>query len=241
MATAPAQTATNWSAAIEGHLLVGTGALLLAKVWYDQLPLYIHPRYTPLVMVTACAILLIGGVRLWQIADAPQPVHGRSKAYALLLAPLLLGALLPVKPAGSALVDPSQLNRLGRGYQPTSAMAVDDTTTWTLLDWMYARYTLKAEEIGGKPVDVVGFAYRTAETPPGEFFVIRYTLACCVADRSGVSLPVRWSGAETLQNDHWVRVRGTIEVHPRDGAPELVVTNAEVEPVAQPSEPYLYP
>jgi putative membrane protein len=240
-ATAPAPAATNWAAVIEGHLLVGLGALLATKIWYGQLPLYIHPRYTPLVLVTATLILLIGGIRLWQIADPPQQVRGRGATHALLLAPLVLGVLLPIKPAGSSLIDPSQLNRLGRTYQPASATPVGDTAGWTLLDWMYARYTMKAEQIGGTPVDVVGFVYRTPETPPGEFFVVRYTLACCVADRSGVSLLVRWPGAETLQNDHWVRVRGAVEAQPNEAVLELAVADARVEPVPQPDEPYLYP
>jgi putative membrane protein len=235
------QTATNWAAGIEGCLLVGIGAMLLRKTWDGQLPLYIHPRYTPLVLAAALVILALGAFRLWHVAGWPQALRGRLGMYGLLLAPLLLGVLIPAKPAGSALVDPRQLNTVGRAYRSANVLASDDSTRWTLLDWMFARYTLQPDEASGKPVDVVGFVYHAPGRPADEFYVVRYLLACCVADRSGVSLPVRWPQAAGLANDQWVRVTGTIELRPGDGPPELLVANAQVAPVAPPAEPYLYP
>jgi uncharacterized repeat protein (TIGR03943 family) len=237
----PNQTSTNWAAGIEGCLLVGIGAMLLRKAWDSQLPLYIHPRYTVLILVTALILLVLGGSRLWETADLPQTLRGRLGMYGLLLTPLLLGVLLPAKPAGSALVDPRQLNNLGRGYRNASVLASDDSTQWTLLDWMFARSTLKPEEAIGKPVDVVGFVYHAPDQAADEFYVVRYLLSCCVADRSGVSLPVRWPNAGALTNDQWVRVTGAISTRPGQGAAEFVVTDAQVAPIARPVEPYLYP
>jgi uncharacterized repeat protein (TIGR03943 family) len=237
----PNQSSTNWAAGIEGCLLVGIGAMLLRKAWDGQLPLYIHPRYTVLILVTALILLVLGGSRLWETADLPQTLRGRLGIYGLLLTPLLLGVLLPAKPAGSALVDPRQLNNVGRGYRNASVLASDDSTRWTLLDWMFARSTLKPEEATGKPVDVVGFVYHAPDQAADEFYVVRYLLSCCVADRSGVSLPVRWANAGALANDQWVRVTGAIELRPSQGAAEFVVTDAQVAPIARPAEPYLYP
>lgn len=232
---------TNWQAAIEGCLLVGIGAMLLRKTWDNQLPLYIHPRYTTLILVTSIALLVIGGFRLWQTGDNAGALRGKLGIYGLLLAPLLLGVLIPAKPAGSALVDPQTLNNVGRGYLNASSLNADESAQWTLLDWMFARYTLKPEDVKGKPVDVIGFVFRDENRATGEFLVVRYTLACCVADRSGISLPVQSPDGANLPNDQWVRVTGTIDVRQTDSIPELVVTNAKVEPVAQPAEPYLYP
>src|SRR5690242_19563144 len=102
--TNASQAETNWAAGIEGCLLVGIGAMLLRKFWDGQLPLYIHPRYTVLVLATALALLLIGGFRLWQTGAARQSLGGRIGVYGLLLTPLLLGVLIPARPAGSALL-----------------------------------------------------------------------------------------------------------------------------------------
>jgi len=242
MATIPVnQSSGNWAATIEGCLFVGIGAMLLRKTWDNQLPLYIHPRYTWLVAATAVVVLLIGVFRLWQTGEHVQVLRGRLGVYGLLLAPLLLGVLIPAKPAGSALVDPQRLNNVGRGYHSPNLLAKDDSNKWTLLDWMFARYTLKPDEAKGKPVDVIGFVYREPDTAADEFLVVRYTLACCVADRTGISLPVQWANAGTLTNDQWVHVTGMIDVQPGDGPAEFVVVNAQVQPIAQPAEPYLYP
>jgi uncharacterized repeat protein (TIGR03943 family) len=234
---------TNWAAAIEGCLLVGIGTMLLRKRWDGDLPLYIHPRYTTLILVTGLVMLLIGLFRLWQTgSDAVSvPLNRRIGMYGLLAMPLLLGVLIPAKPAGSALVDPTQLNMARRGYTTPSALASDDSRKWTLFEWMFARYTLKPEDVQGKPVDVVGFVYHAPDQPANQFYVVRYTLACCVADRSGVSLPVTFAHASSLANDQWVQVTGAIESRPGNGAQELMVTNAQVTLVEQPAEPYLYP
>lgn len=241
MTSLPAQRATNWAAGIEGCLLVGIGTMLLRKTWDGQLSLYIHPRYTPLVVVTGIVLLLIGGVRLWQTSEQPQRMAGRVGMYGLLLAPLLLGVLIPAQPAGSALIDPQQLNDAGSSYRTPNPLAMEDSSQWTLFEWMMASYYLTDDEIAGKPVDVIGFVYLDPQQPADQFHLVRYTLACCIADRSSLSLPVTYAGAATLANDQWLRVTGTIAVEPRNGPLELVVTDAKVEPVAQPDEPYLYP
>jgi putative membrane protein len=235
---------TNWIAVIEGCIFVGIGAMLLRKTWDGQLPLYIHPRYTALIAITATALLLIGAVRLWQTSDGEDGIALRTRVgvYGLLLAPLLLGVLIPAKPAGSALVDPKLLSGTGRGYRTTNAIATDDSTQWTLVDWMFARYTLKPEEARGKPVDVIGFVYHAPDQPADELHVVRYTLACCVADRTVVSLPVKSAQGAALTDNQWIRVTGTIDTRPvADGPDELYVADAKIEVVPQPEEPYLYP
>jgi len=232
--------ATNWAAELDGYLLAGIGAMLLRQARIGQLPLYVHPRYSPLIVTTGVVMLLLGGFRLFQRTQAPEELQRRLPIYGLLLAPLLLGVLIPAKPAGSALIDAQQLNTVGRTYGREAAPISDDTARWNLLDWMYARYTLAPEQTDGKPVDVVGFVYRAPGQSGEHFSVVRYTLACCVADRRGVSLPVQSAGADGLRNDQWVRVTGNIVAQPGEGMAELTVVDAQVIPVEQPKEPYLY-
>ncbi len=241
MAAVTPNRRTHWPALVEAYLLTGIAAMLLSKILYRQLPLYIHPRYAPLVLATAVIMLLIGAVKIWQIGDEARGIGGRSGVYVLLLAPLLLGTVIPAKPAGSSLIDPKQLNNVAPGYLGKRTPITADTRQWTLFDWTVARFSLSAAETNQQPVDVVGFVYRAPDQPPGEFEVARYTLACCVADRSAVSLPVRWDGAASLANDQWVHVTGTIEARDTDGAVLQTITNAQVVPIPQPSEPYLYP
>ncbi len=245
MATlAPTSTPSRGSRAtlIEGCLLVGIAAMLLRKAWDGQLPLYIHPRYTVLIVVTAIVLFVIGEVRLWQTSRSTENAKRKLGAYGLLLTPFLLGIVIPAQPAGSALVDPQQFTTAGQGYQTKQVDAASDTTQWSVIDWNFARMTLSTAEAQGKPVDVVGFVYRDETQPADQFYVVRYSLACCVADRSPAALPVTWAGADTLPNDTWVHVTGTIAA--QDGAdgsaPTFMVADAQVEQVEQPNDPYLY-
>jgi putative membrane protein len=226
---------------IEGFLLGNIGAMLLGKLWYGQLPLYIHPRYSWLIGVTAVVMIVLGVVRLWGAGEAGPGGRGRWGLFALLAAPLLFGTLIPVKPVGSALIDPSQLNAGGRDFGRSRAIVSADTREWSLFDWMIARYVYAPDDARGKPVDVIGFVYHAPGAPEGEFQVVRFTVACCVADRRGVSLPVTSAAAATLPEDTWVRVTGVITTRGTDEEAEFVVEDATVEVVPQPADPYLYP
>lgn len=244
--TRTSKRSANWVAELDGYLLMGIGAMLLLKARTGQLPLYVHPRYTTLIMVTGALLGLIGMVRAAQTGTQSQRLRDRAGMYGLLLVPLLLGMLLPAKPAGSALIDPSQLNNVGGTYgnvntAPSDATPAEaeNTDRWNLVDWMVARYHYKQEQLTGKPVDVVGFVYRAPNQSPNEFMVVRYTLSCCVADRRGLSLPVKWENAATLQDDQWVRVTGKIEARGSNGLPELGIVSAQVQRVDQPKNPYL--
>lgn len=239
--TQPAAKSSR-TALIEGCLLVGIAAMLLRKVWGGQLSLYIHPRYTALVTVAAVVLLVIGEVRLWQTSRSEGSAGSRIGVYGLLLIPLLLGVLIPATPAGSALVDPRSLTNSGRGYRSAALEADSNTATWTLADWHFARATLNPEQAQNKPVDVVGFVFRDETLPPDQFYVVRYTLSCCVADRQATALLATHPNASTLTNDSWVRVTGAITAAPgpEGEAPVFTIANAQVEPVSQPRDPYLY-
>lgn len=235
-------SAGNRTTLIEGCLLVGIAAMLLRKAWDGQLPLYIHPRYTALIVVTACVLFVIGEVRLWQTSRSTENAKSKLGAYGLLLTPFVLGIVIPAQPAGSALVDPQQFTTAGQGYQTQQVDAASDSTQWSVIDWNFARITLSAAEAQGKPVDVIGFVYRDATLPADQFYVVRYSLACCVADRNPAALPIIWAGADTLTNDTWVHVTGKIAA--QDGIdsspPTFTVVDAQVEQVEQPNDPYLY-
>ena len=230
---------TNWASELDGYLLGGIGAMLLRKALSDELVLYIHPRYTPLVVVTAIILLVLAVVKIWSANMAHTSIRGRASAYALLLMPITLGVLFPSMPVGSSLVDAQQISAAGPVYG-SNQTSTADTAQWDLLDWMYARYSSKVAVTDGKPVDVVGFVFREPGQADDVFTVVRYSMSCCVADRRGVFLPVRWEGAYTLQNDQWVNVRGTIVTQPNNGVTDFTVVQAEVQPVEQPAEPYLY-
>ena len=133
------------------------------------------------------------------------------------------------------------MNTFGRGYRTANALAAGDSTTWTLLDWMFARYTLTPEEARGKPVRLVGFVYRA---PASRLANSTSPAMCSPAASPTVRASRCWCAGPVLRRCttiEWVRVTGSIEVRPGADQPEFMIANAQVAQVEPPKEPYLYP
>lgn len=87
---------------VEGCLLVGIAAMVLRKVVDGELHLYVHPRYTVFVTIAAIVLLVIGELRLLQRSRGERSARRTVGVYGLLLLPLVLGMLVPAKPADTA-------------------------------------------------------------------------------------------------------------------------------------------
>jgi putative membrane protein len=229
----------NWAALIEAVLLGGAAAMLLAKAQSGALVFYIHPRYTPLIVGCVVALALLAASRLRALFVAPVGLsHGLRGRYLLLALPLLLGTVVPARPLGAGSLSSAAFDSIA----PARADALDDEDMreWNLFQWAVA-LSVRDDELQGREADVVGFVYHDPQRPLDGFFVVRYVITCCTADGSGAGLPVVWRGAAALPADGWVRVRGKIGTVAlgEHVTPALIAT--EVEPVARPVNPYLYP
>lgn len=226
----------GWAAAFEALLLASIGVMLLALAQHGALVFYIHPRYTPLTLASAAVLLLLGAARVRAIwSAAPEPFGARRWQYLLALIPLLFGMLVPAQPLGAG-----ALSGTGADFASSSAPQDDNTAQWNLLQWAVA-LSVRGEELGGRPADLVGFVYHDPERPLDGFFSVRYVISCCTADSSGVRLPVVWRGGAALSADTWVRVRATLGSANIAGREEPALIATSVEPVARPANPYLYP
>jgi uncharacterized repeat protein (TIGR03943 family) len=231
----PTERPLNWAALVETFLLTTTGVMLFAKAQSGVLAFYIHPRYTPLIVLCAICLLLIAGTRMRGIfGSPPEPLRAR---YLILLLPVLLGTLVPAQPLGAeAIGDPS----LGAVTQLSADPQDDDTLGWNLLQWATA-LSVRGETLDGKEADLIGFVYHDPARPLDGFFVVRYVITCCTADGNGVGLPVVWRGGDTLPTNSWVRVRAHLATATIAGQAQSALVATAVESVAQPTDPYLYP
>lgn len=232
--------AVDYRALAEVLLLGGTAALLLSKWLRGQLDFYIHPRYTALTILSAVVLLLMAGARTRQIfAAAPA---GRPGWGLLLLAmPLLMGTLVPAQPLGASALAGRDLRVPGAAEASSWVPpAHDDTASWDLMDWSFAT-VLQGEALLGQPADVVGFVYADPALGADLFYTSRYVITCCAADGAAVGMPVLWPGGGALTDDSWVRVRGSIGSATIDGRAQLAIIAAQVDPVAEPDTPYIYP
>jgi uncharacterized repeat protein (TIGR03943 family) len=227
----------NYAALTDVLLLSGTGALLTVKWMRGALDLYIHPRYTVLVLLAALVLFLMGGVRLRDLF-APRSAQRVGMLHLLLALPLLLGVLVPAQPLGA---DTLAGRGLDLSTMPLSSQEVaGDPGEWNLLEWTTA-LSMQGDALQGEPVDVVGFVFQDEQLGRDAFYVARYVVTCCAADAAAAGLPVRYPGGETLPADTWVRVRGTLDTMTRDGTSIPAIAATSVEPVERPDLPYLFP
>lgn len=169
----------------------------------------------------------------------------------LVAVPMILGLALPPRPLGASAMAGRELRLDGAGLS-SSTVAFErrlrsPQAGRNILDWLYSfQLATDKTSLEGEAVDVVGFVYRdeqrlgSGSELPG-FFVSRFTLNCCVADASPVSLLVRHAEADGLASDAWVRVKGRLKVETLGGRQLPVVEAEDIQPVPVPSQPYLYP
>jgi uncharacterized repeat protein (TIGR03943 family) len=116
------------------------------------------------------------------------------------------------------------------------------STNRTIIDWVRAfNYESNTAVFAGQPADVVGFVYHDQRLRPSQFLVARFTITCCVADAAAIGMVVEWPAAESLAGNSWVRVRGPIQATVFGGNPAPLVAAQQVDQVAEPTQPYLYP
>lgn len=228
--------ALNRPVLIEATLLGSTATLLLLKAANGTLAYYIHPRYVPLVLACAVVLLLVMVARLRLLTDQPSGTPGGRRAgYLLLALPLVVALAVPTQPLGA-----NALTGTTFGAVRTTSIGGDDSRQWTLLQWVTA-VNVRGDEVQGREVDAIGFVYHDPARPFEGFFLARLVIVCCVADGSGVSLPVAWPDGKALPLNSWVRVRGTLGTLTLGGRSERGVLATSVEAVPQPQSPYLYP
>jgi uncharacterized repeat protein (TIGR03943 family) len=178
------------------------------------------------------------------------PEHGPDRGsaagwgLALLATPLILGLVLPARPLGSGAIADRGINisvpLAAGGAAPVElGLAPADRN---VLDWVRAfNHAEDPAVFAGQAADVAGFVYHDPRLAAGQFLVSRFAMSCCSADAMAVGMLVSWPGAEALESDAWVRVRGPVAVGTFAGRPIPVVAAEALEGVEPPAQPYLYP
>ena len=246
---------------LQALILVLMAIFFAQKFWSGQLYYYIGPRFGWLSLVAIVLLIGIAGAyNLTRHGDDDDDDHhhhdhdhhdhdhdhGESRsAWPLVLValPLILGVAIPPTPLGASAVS-------ARGMSTDIAIAADETASTltvipserNLLDWVRAmNENPDPAALAGEEADIVGFVYRDVRFTDDQFMVGRFTLTCCVADALAIGVVVQADDAVEFPADSWVRVTGTFEAGTVDGDALPVLMAAEITPVQQPEQPYLYP
>jgi uncharacterized repeat protein (TIGR03943 family) len=181
---------------------------------------------------------------------------GRQRlAVVALSVPIVLGLLVPPQVLGSTAIGDQDITTgatvptgfsqsisnfdMNRAYEPAGTQA--DPLKRNVLQWRRVLSSVRdpVATFSGQPMDVVGFVHRAPTTPPDQFNLARFVIRCCIVDASPVALPVQTSEAGSLPLDTWVRVQGAFAAGTVNGQRGLVITPTRIEPVPQPTRPYI--
>ncbi len=86
---------------------------------------------------------------------------------------------------------------------------------------------------------IAGLALRPDDLGAGEFALLRYAIAHCVADARPLALLVTVPAAQMPPRDQWVEVEGVLAVTERDGTRLVTIAAERTRPVPEPQNPYL--
>jgi putative membrane protein len=239
---------------LQAFVLAGLGGYLLERFWSGRLILYIHQRFTWLILLSAFALIGLAintfnhRPAVWTqdeaflIQDFAQP-HAKLELIILVI-PLILGILIPASSLGASAASSRSINQnapiSARGSNTLSFS--QDSEDRSILEWLWAFEEMsQPEEIIGDKVNVEGFIFIT-ETGSSEqtIMVGRFLITCCVADAIPVGIALIPPEGQNLP-DGWVRVQGTMTIKTVDGRETLFIEADRLLPIEAPNNPYLYP
>ncbi len=245
-------------------ILALLGFFLLERVWSGKILLYINQRFVILVVLAGIGLIAVAQAVFLERrkrgslegAEESEPAedehehpgahdHGSNANLVWLLIPLAFGLLIPARALGTSTL-------ANRGIQVAAPFQVQNTTgiaalempagNRTVLDWIRAFHSAgDPRTLANEPADVIGFVYHDPRLRPDQFLIGRYTVACCIADASAIGITVDWDSAAALENNDWVRVKGTIQVGQLEGQNVPVIQASQVVPIQAPDLPYLFP
>jgi len=222
----------------------------------DQLVLYIHPRYIvfTVVMVVIALVLVVASLLHRGHGDEADDEPRRGVRALAITAAAVAGVmavgmvLLPPATLSATTAQQRDLNSTALNASTQTVDAATDASaaavaSFTVLDRAsLLRQTSDLAFYADKPVDVVGFVAASPDDPENVFYVSRFFVTCCAVDAQPAGVPVYQPGwSAQFPEDSWVQVTGVFATNPSSGSAEpLAIDPAQILPVEQPREPYLF-
>lgn len=227
-----------------GHLALGAGVVLLAAFAYgwllrrrrlkaDAAAEAAHPGAPPSAHPPGAPPAADGAACTCAACEGRSGA-GRYLRSLAFIVPLVIGMSLPRH-------GPNALAAMQWGAGDLAMMAqlaARQETERAEMQRGYGWLTLMgvAQRLAGgqdEKVGAMGFVARKPGMPEDQFYLIRFTMACCAACAQPVAVPVRWPQAASLEKDQWVKVFGRLDSKDR------VLVADDVEPIREPSDPYM--
>ena len=251
------------TAAFGRAALLLLSAALIAKLFAaGEMVKYITPTLDPLTALTGVVLGVMGAMEALRALRTDAGRHAAARdvehshgadgsmngalegalTYAVVLLPLALGLAVAPRALSTSALGGERVTRLLLTFAQGSAAAPRAPKPDEPLDDMgpLLAYLRKVGDGSiGQPVRVTGLVMRSDALGTGEFALLRYAIAHCVADARPVALLVVAPTSPDIQPDQWVEVDGEVASREREGDRLVTIVARRITSVEEPRNPYL--
>jgi uncharacterized repeat protein (TIGR03943 family) len=258
----------NWLLPWLDVLAIAAWGILMLKYWLTgKLNLLIHPNYFWLVIAGGLGLLIVGGLKGWEllrrryaIRSSPQHITLFPPGFSstLLLAAAILGLLItPRVFASQTAIQRGVTDFLGATRsQPQAFRSSVRPEERSLLDWVRTLNVYpEPDAYAGQKVNLQGFVIHSPELPQEYLLLSRFVITCCAADAYPVGLPVKLNGNKAAESsdrflpaqnrqiylpDTWLEVEGKMITENLGGKRQLTIQASSLKQIPEPKNPYDY-
>lgn len=210
-------------------ILIGFTGVLTELCITGRILLFLHPRMVKFAYFALVIFILLLGYQVYSLRKGTTKQESFKWGYLLYILPLVLFMLNPEVMSADVLANKA----VNYGIQSEASVSNTEPTTETpaptapttpttessvdqnaVKDDFYNRVATVQSDLSshmGETMILEGFVYKQESFEATEFVVGRMLITCCAADAAVIGMLCHHSDGETLQEDTWVRVVGTVE------------------------------
>lgn len=245
----------NWLLPWLDVLAIASWGILMLRYWLTgKLNLLIHPDYFWLVITGGLGLLLVSGLKAWELLRRRQRSRVTNTGHITLFPPGFSSALLLTTAVVGLFFTPrvfASQTALQRGVtdmlgatrsQPQAFRSSVRPEERSLLDWVRTLNVYpEPDAYTGQKVKLQGFVIHPPELPPEYLLLSRFVITCCAADAYPVGLPVKLlANSQVYPPDTWLEVEGKMTTENLGRKRQLTIQASSLKQISEPQNPYDY-
>ncbi|NEN89959.1 MAG: TIGR03943 family protein [Okeania sp. SIO3H1] len=256
----------KYSSWIDAIAIFVWGFVLLHYWTTSKLYILIHPRYFGLTVGAGIALLLLGGLKIWELLNisknqrfkrqSKQALTSIENQHINLFPPGWSSGLLLISALSALMITPqvfASQTALQRGLteslpvtrtQPQEFRSATKPEERSLIEWIRILNVYpEPDAYNDQKVEVTGFVIYPPGLSEQYFWISRFILTCCAADAYPVGLPVKLPEGRSRSKyaqDGWFKVEGKMITDELNGQRKLTISPSTIKPIPKPKNPYDY-
>lgn len=240
---------------VQGIILFAFGIIFLYSVISKKALQYVHIRHTGIIIFASIIFFIISFLKFRNIFSIKHESKKTFPFYTIaFILPILFACIIPYKPLTldslafhTEIFSQQQQHVPQLPPKPVSPRLPELHDGYVIMDddsfgrWLPELY-LNLDSWTDKKIKIEGAVWKNSEIlGEKEFAIGRMMMVCCAADMQPAGLIANWQEADSLSDDDWVRITGTISKIEYEGSFEPLILVEKAEKIKRPALEYVYP